>query len=193
MDKPRRVLKTLTCLVGAMTGTATLLAWMDPSLPFTPDPVDFDDLQAAVDELVFEGTDLGPASWDAVEIVTDLDGPARSAMLAGRPDGPTWHFYIDGRGRLSRSEHWYRQWPVPEAPERVRIAVAGSGPGAPMAEPQGRCLQVLVAALNHALSRGDGRALSIEVDENWAAAYGLAPRTSLPASPGGSRPVDPTD
>ena len=148
MDQRRRMYKTLGCLAGAMTGTASLLAWIDPS-PSIPTPVlSQDELLAAARSLVFDDVTIRPGQWRSVEVV---EGPATlgpGVALIADADRSECHFYIDDRGEPSRAGRWDRQLAPSDAPHTIRIEV-GHDQGRPFPSPaQSNGVQALLEALN---------------------------------------------
>ena len=151
MDKPRQVVKTLACLVGAMTGTTTLLGWIDPSHLVPPEVLAPGELVLLARSVVGDPGRIDVDQWDEVEVSTGA-GPTRMGrLLATRADPAHYHFYIDTAGRPVHTSRWQEQeaaWPGSKA---VRIEVANRGAGLPWNAAQMRCVQVVVSVLNEAL------------------------------------------
>jgi hypothetical protein len=144
--------KTLGCLAGAMTGTASLLAWIDPS-PSIPTPVlSQEELLVAARSLVFDDVTIRPMQWRSVEVVEapSLRGPG--VALTADADRSECHFYIDDQGRLSRAGRWDDQLAPSDAPHTIRIEVSHDE-GQPFPSPaQSNSVQNLLDALNDAVS-----------------------------------------
>ena len=144
--------KTLGCLAGAMTGTASLLAWIDPS-PSIPTPVlSQEELLAAARSLVFDDVTIRPMQWRSVEIVEGPSMRGPGVALTAGADRSECHFYIDDHGRPSRAGRWDRQLAPPDAPHTIRIEIA-HGDTEPSPSPaQQNSVQALLDALNDAVS-----------------------------------------
>ena len=126
MDQRRRMYRTLGCLAGAMTGTASLLAWIDPS-PSTPTPVlSQEELLAAARSLVFDDVTIRPMQWRSVEVVEAPSMRGPGVALAADADRSECHFYIDDHGRPSRAGRWDDQLAPSDAPHTIRIEVSHS-------------------------------------------------------------------
>ena len=178
MEKPRRVAGTLTCLVAAMTATAGLLGWMDPSVGPPPEGLDPTTVQALIDDLIGD-PDLTHTSWREIRVISDLDWLSSGTLLAARREAPDWHFHIDRSGYPSRSGGWGPFASPGDLQGTIYIAVAASGPGERMTAAQAQCLQALVATLNHAFASAYGSFAPVHFDANWIRTYGLAPEAGI--------------
>ncbi len=184
MDQQTRMFKTLGCLVGAMTGTAALLGWIDPSEPLPPEAPPFDVILRDAQSLVSDDVALHKDRWHAVKI---LAGPVTSdspTFLAATADRSKCHFLIDDRGRTSRTARWLRQEASLSDPGTVRIQVARGGEKTrqAMTRTQWRCLQALIAAVRN-VAAAESAALPVRLHEEWAKAYGLEPGATLAFPP----------
>ncbi len=150
-DNPGRVIKTLVCLVGAMTGTTTLLGWMNPSQSFPPEELTSGDLIHVARSVVDDDVRIDAGLWEEVEVLTSIDPGAMGPFLAAHADRGDYHFYIDGNGRPVRTGRWRRQQPSPLRPNAIRIEVASRGDSLLLTSAQLRCLRAIVAVLSESL------------------------------------------
>lgn len=214
MDPRTRMFKTLVCLVGSMTGTAALLAWMDPSAPLTAEAPPFEVLLGEARSLVTDDVVVLEDRWDDVEI---LAGPGRTASasfltaradIGGAPRNSEHHFHVDLKGRASRTPRWSRQEGSTDGKRTVSIRVMPADPDQPMSRVQWNSVRALITALSKATGRRvalrrsdlDDRqdqsrpaglstpALTVRLEEPWARVYGLEPGTVLEIA---GRPVEP--
>ena len=152
MDQRRRMYKTLGCLAGAMTGTASLLAWIDPSPSIPTAALTHEELLWAARSLVFDSVAIQPAQWRTVEVVEgpSMRGPGM-ALTAGT-DLSESHFYIDDEGRPSRASRWNRQVAPSNAPHTIRIEIAHNDTQTFPSPAQQNSVQTLLDALNEAVA-----------------------------------------
>ena len=103
MDQRARTITVLACLAGAMTGTASLLAWMDPSIPPPPEPLSHHQLEILARSLVNDAVVIEPNIWHRVEVVADPGLTQSGTWLAARAETSQSHFFIDDTGRPTRA------------------------------------------------------------------------------------------
>ena len=152
MDQRRRMYKTLGCLAGAMTGTASLLAWIDPSPP-TPTPVlSQEELLAAARSLVFDDVTIRPMQWRSVEVVEAPSMRSSGVALAADADRNECHFYVDDQGRPSRAGRWDDQLALSDAPHTIRIEVSHNDALPFPSAVQSGSVQALLDALEEAVT-----------------------------------------
>jgi len=151
MDQRARMYRTLGCLAGAMTGTATLLAWINPSPVLPEEPVrgQIDSLARA---LVLDRVELRPGQWRDVEILARPTAANAAVMLAAGVDPPEFHFYIDRDGRPSRADRWRHQLPPSNSPHTIRIQVATVGNRPRVSSVQWETVQGLLEAIHDAVA-----------------------------------------
>jgi len=178
MDQQTRMFKTLGCLVGAMTGTAAWLGWIDPSEPLPPEAPSFDVILRDAQSLVADDVALHKNRWHAVEILAGPDTSGSPTFLAATADRSVCHFFIDDAGRASRTTRWLRQEASRGSPGTVRIQVARSEKRQAMTRTQWRCLQALIAAVRDVVAT-ERVALPVHLHDEWAKAYGLEAGTTL--------------
>jgi len=152
MDQRRRMYKTLGCLAGAMTGTASLLAWIDPTSSIPTAALTHEELLSTARSLVLDNVAIQPARWRTVEVVEgpSMRGPGM-ALTAGA-DLNESHFYVDDDGRPSRASRWNRQVAPSNAPHTIRIEVAADDTEPSPSPAQQQCVEALLDALNDAVS-----------------------------------------
>jgi hypothetical protein len=168
MDQQTRMFKTLGCLVGAMTGTAALLGWIDPSEPLPPEPPSFDAILRDAQSLVADDVALHKDRWHAVKILAGAAMRDSPTFLTATADRSACHFLIDDAGRTSRTAQWLRQEASHSDPGTVRSQVA--------------CLQALIAAVRNVVAT-ESATLPVRLHEEWAKAYGLEPGATLAIPP----------
>lgn len=128
--------KTLGCLAAAMTSTAALLHYLDPSSPpNVASPLMGDaeprtqslsasEVAALARSLVTDAVEIKSDQWKDVEVVAGPTTVGAGTPLTAIPDPVACHFYVDQAGRPSRARGWSRQTPPHDAPHTVRIQVA---------------------------------------------------------------------
>jgi hypothetical protein len=152
MDQRRRMYKTLGCLAGAMTGTASLLAWIDPSPSIPTAALTHEELLWAARSLVFDSVVIQPAQWRTVEVVEGPSMRGPGVALTAGADLNESHFYIDDEGRPSRASRWDRQVAPSNAPHAIRIEIATDDTEPSPSPAQQHSVQALLDALNDAVS-----------------------------------------
>lgn len=152
MDQRRRMYKTLGCLVGAMTGTASLLAWIDPSPSIPNAALTHEELLLAARSLVFDGVAIQPSKWRTVEVVPGPSMRGQGVTLAAGADPGESHFYIDDEGRLSRADRWDRQLAASNALHTIRIEIAQDNTRPSPSPAQSSSVQALLDVLEEAVS-----------------------------------------
>lgn len=157
------MLKALACLFGAMTTTASLLAWMDPSQPLPPEPLTEMELRSLANSLVTESIVLQSDRWEQVEVLAGPHRPSGGVMLAALADWAEPHFFVDDLGRPYRASRWCTQTPSAGRAHTIRIQVAPRRPGAAATLSQWACVQALVGALHAGLAVPDD-SLPVQID-----------------------------
>lgn len=139
--------RTLGGLAAAMTSTAALLGYIDPSATLQPRPLSQDEMGRLADGLVADDVLLVPGRWRTIDVVATRAPIAAGTTLAATAGGDLAHFYIDAWGRPSRGPRWVNQSPVPRSPGVVRIdlALSESSPTPTVAQQQ--AVESLTAAL----------------------------------------------
>ncbi len=163
--------RTLGGLAVAMTGTAGVLAWMDPSIPLGADSLTYEELSRIAYRLVQDDVRVDARRWREVELVAArLD--ARGTMLAAAADDGECHFYIDEAGQAVQGRRWRQQTGASHAPHTVRIEI-GLGETMPnggegMSLQQWQSVQALLQALDTTV--GDpGQPLPLRMEPGIAA------------------------
>lgn len=147
------MIQTLGCLAGAMTGTASLLAWIDPSSTPPPQTLTGDALVALARSLVFDDVPLRRAQWKQVEIVKGPALQSAGVLLTAGADRSECHFHIDREGRPSRASRWDRQLAPSNAPHTIRIEIAVDDTQPFPSPTQQDGVQVLLDTLNDAVAQ----------------------------------------
>ncbi|MBI1825091.1 MAG: hypothetical protein HY287_14845 [Planctomycetes bacterium] len=162
---------TLCVLAVSMSGAAGLLHSFDPysGIEGTVSP---EQLRRVARSLVRDDVPLEASRWKTVEILrgpTDVAG----ATLSASADPTESHFYVDSRGRLSRSSRWRKQSPSPTAPTSIRIQIA-SDENRPMTANQWYAVQAMIDALDETI-RKSGRKLPVQTDDVFGDVQFFAP------------------
>jgi len=174
------MLKTLVALVSAMTVTAAVLGWMDPSPPL-PDDFDAQQLAFLAEEAVLSGVDLDRGRWRLIEVTSEPLSSREGTMLAAEPAVEASHFRVSLDGRVRAGRLWRQQRPLDEAPGAIRIAIARVDVSAPMSSGQWVTLRAMIEAINSRAAVTDVP-LPVELDAQWRETYGLEQQTR-PAAP----------
>ncbi len=166
MEQRTRMFKTLACLVFAMTGTGALLGWMNPSHERITPSLRLDDVVWAAQSAVHNGVTMIPDRWQQVTVSM---GEGFGAPANGRPLTATGvpedaHFYVDSAGRPVPTRNWRRQDSFAAGPGTIRIWVAHSTPGGPIAKIQWLCAKALIAAINEQITP-TGRTLEVRLPD----------------------------
>ena len=143
---------TLGCLAGAMTGTASLLGWIDPSPSIPAVVLTHEELDWAARSVVFDNVTIQPARWRTVEVVEGPSMRSPGVALTAGADLNESHFYVDDEGRPSRAARWDRQIAPSNAPHTIRIEIATDDTALSPSPVQQRSVQALLDALNDAVS-----------------------------------------
>jgi len=166
--------KTLGCLVAAMSGTAALLGWMDPSASRYTFPMLPNEIVQLARSRVMDGIVIHEEQWLDVEVSTAPERILGSSMLAAPTGSAGWHFCIDRNGYLYRGAAWLDQRVAAWAPGTVRILVLEPDDGQIVSSAQLFCAQALVSALNAALGARD-TLLPIRLQQELAQAFDASP------------------
>jgi len=167
MDQRKRLFFVLTCLTGAMTSTASLLAWMAPTLPSISPQNPATNMLGIARSLVTEDVPVQTAQWQRVEIVPEPNDLSFGVRLASATDSGAYHFFIDDRGTLSRASSWRGQVPAGRDPDTVRVRLARSPVNEPISERQSRALSALLRALDEVVSPAR-ESLPVRLDPSFA-------------------------
>ncbi len=152
MDPRARMFKALATLALALTGGASLLAWLEP------DPVDVAAASArTANPLIWrhlareaiQKIDSAAASpWRAVEVVAVTDGgPARGATLSATLPPDDLHFLVAEDGRLQALPAWQHQQAADPSERVIRVGVVGRASEHHVASAQWNTLRALLAEL----------------------------------------------
>ncbi len=166
MDQRKRLFFVLTSLAGAMTSTASLLAWMAPTLPAATQK-DATNMLGIARSLVTEDVPVQENQWQRIDIVPEPAAQSSGVVLASSRDNGAYHFFIDDRGSLSRASSWRGQTPAGIDPEAVRVRLAHSPANEPISARQSRALGALLRALDERVSPM-GESLPVRLDPVFA-------------------------
>jgi len=142
---------TIACLAAAMTGTAALLGWLDPSSRLTlafPDGQDLEDVARQAQQVVADAVAVEPARWTDIEVRATGSSTAAGRMLMATADASPAHFVIDRAGRLTRSSRWREQRLADGDRGTVVVQVVVPRNGDLIAPTQWLVVRELVAAVN---------------------------------------------
>lgn len=175
MDHRTRMWKTLGCLAAAMSGTAALLGWMNPTRPHSAVILGPDKIVRLAQKAVSDGGVIRGDRWVDVEVAPAPARIAQERMLAATGASSTWHFLVDRYGRPASSRDWRAQKPAPDAPGAVRVLVVRPDGEQAMSAAQWLCVRTLAAALNDP-ARSDETSLPIRLHDGLARTNGAPAR-----------------
>ncbi len=192
------MLKTLACLVGAMTAASALLGWIDPyagarfqsrtsglraaAFRLQPDARSLwpeysrshnpssDTALSLARSLVADDVVVREGQWNDVEILAWPVMTTSAPLLAATANRNEYHFRIDLEGRPSRTSRWSRQEAFAGYPHTVRIQIACREGHQPMSPAQWHCLRALFAALDEAIAPA-GMRLPVRLQAEWTQVY----------------------
>lgn len=173
MDHSTRMLRTLGVLVLSMTGTATLLGWVDPGATPSQAAIQPTVLIQMAQDAVTRDVDVRVGRWDTIELVAVPPVTDGRRLLLAERDTESAHFSLDEFGRCMRSDLWSHQRSSAGRSGAIRVKIVQRTDKEPMSAAQWMGVRALVGALE-AVSPAD-RGLRAVVDSSWAAAYGVAP------------------
>ena len=199
------MLKTLACLVGAMTAASALLGWIDPhtgarfqsrtsglraeAFRLQPDArslwpeyrrsdsASSDTTLRLARSLVADDVMVREGQWRDVEILAGPVMTASAPLLAATANRDEYHFHIGLKGRPTRTSRWSRQEAFAGYPHTVRIQVARREEHQPTLPSQWHCVRALFAALDEAIAPA-GMPLPVRLQAEWAQVY-AADRTAV--------------
>jgi hypothetical protein len=171
------MIKTLSFLALAMTGTSALLAWIDPSPPLPTSSLSSDQLADLGQSLVADGITLREGRWDKIEILAGSPADVTGSYLTATSRSTT-HFLVDLEGHPTRTPNWTRQEAAGGDQNSICIEVARRDDLGGMSRVQWEAVQGLVSALHACGTDGSGH-LPVLLQGGWAIAYGLEPGTRL--------------
>ena len=154
MDQRTRTVKTLVCLFSAMSGTALLLGWMDPSPPLGIEPLTLEQLDRVAHSVVAGDFPIRADAWHEVEVRRGVCDPGDGVLLVARTEAADAHFVVDRFGRPCSTSRWRRQQPATDAPTTIRIEVAALAPDAVISAAQLDGVEALLIALNDEVVAG---------------------------------------
>lgn len=184
---------TLGLLAVAMTSTAALLSWLDPSLDVNANSLPSETIMELARAAVAQDVVVQRGRWHEIEVAPD-EVPGYSTMLSAvsssaasgsspnRDRGmvPQWHFRIDSDGRPTRGVCWLDQQQVDGPSDAIRIALlTKSLQESSVTTAQWFCLRVLVAEINQRAAASD-KPLPVIVDDRADRAVRELFETSLP-------------
>ena len=179
MNQPARMWKTLASLVVAMTGTAMLLSWMDPSAPVVPPTGVSADLTQHVRSIVLQRVALNPELWYEIEIASAVSTPmaglhpaVAGSLLAAPVPVEKHHFFVKLDGGLIRTSAWESQQFARNAPQTVRVAVVRRSGHAGMSPQQLVSVRELIDRLNSEICTQNAP-LRVRLDPYWRRVYGI--------------------
>ncbi len=181
MDHSTRMLRTLGVLAVSMTGTATLLGWIDPSTGSSDSVISIDELVSAAHTAVTKDTTPIPGRWAGVELLSYAVAPGSDRFLTAHAAAHDVHFTVDECGRCESSALWRGQALGPDGHPDIQIRIAQLGDGEPMSTTQWAAVRALVGALTSVLGGSDDLAVSLE--PTFGEVYGLTPGTVVQVEP----------
>lgn len=173
MKQPTRMWKTLTFLMIAMTGTAMLLSWIDPSELVAERASVPADVSRYVQSVVSQRIKVVPERWQEIEIASAAASPFVGSLLAAPTGIAQHHFYIETDGQLTRTSVWESQRYAPRAPRVVRVAVVRRRGNTGMSSQQLISVRELLETLQSQI-RGGRRTLPVRLGPHWQHVYDIA-------------------
>ncbi len=155
MDQRRRTVTVVAYLAAAMGCTATLLAWMDPSPPPSPQPLTAEQMLRLARSVVTDAVVIEPNRWQRVEVFAGSSASSVGSagpMLTARADTLESHFFVSAAGRPSRASRWCTQKSALRSHAAVRIQVARPSGQQPMTSAQWFCVRAILLALDEAIA-----------------------------------------
>ena len=175
------MLRTLGVLIVSMTGTATLLGWIDPAPGISGSAVSIDELVSAAHAAVTEGTTPIPGRWAGVQLLAYAAPSGSDRLLAAHAAADDVHFTVDAGGRCEGSMLWRGQAFAPDGQPDIRIRIVQLDDGEPMSALQWTAVRALVGALTPVLDEhGD---LSVSLEPTFGEIYGLTAGAVVPVAP----------
>jgi hypothetical protein len=142
MDQRTRMIAVLSCLAVSMTGTAGLLAWMDP-FAVPPEPIPESELMELARAAVADEVPIDPGRWSGISV---FGAPSSGGFLSATWDLDS-HFVVDLNGRFSRARSWVAQQVFDVTPKAVRIQVTQASNDTGVSALQWASTRALVRAL----------------------------------------------
>ncbi|MCH8966612.1 MAG: hypothetical protein IID43_02955 [Planctomycetes bacterium] len=177
MDQRARMVKTLVCLVVAMTGTSVFLNWLDPTPDQTADALPPSEILRLARAAVTQDVVVRHDRWQQVSV--SVGGRDTGATyLEARTQSPAWHFRIEANGRPIRATLWRDQRLLPAWPHTVRIEVDGAHHTGDLSAAQWMSIRELVAFITQAAAR-DGSTLPVRFEDLPSVGAGIEPPTAI--------------
>ena len=167
------MVKTLVCLVVAMTGTSVFLNWLDPTPDQTADALPPSEILRLARAAVTQDVVVRHDRWYQVSVsVGDRDSGA--TYLEARTQSPAWHFRVEANGRPIRAALWRDQRSLPAWPHTVRIEVDRAQHTGDLSTAQWNSIRALAACISEGAAP-DGGGLPIRFDELPSTVRGAEP------------------
>ncbi len=182
MDRHGRMVRTIVCLVVAMSGTSALLGWMDPSPAVSLRPLTIETALHEARSVVAASPWIVGEPWERIEVLAGEPTEAIPAFLAATALRDHHHFRVELDGRLSRTTGRHRCEPAGDDACSVRVEIARPEERQAMSRAQWNSLRALITALHEAANRVDPAWL-VTFDEAWAKVYGLEPGATIEVTP----------
>lgn len=152
MGQRKRTVTVVAYLAAAMGCTATLLAWMDPSPPPSPQPLTAEQMLRLARSVVTDTVVIEPNRWQRVEVFASSSASSAGPMLTARSDALETHFFVSAAGRPSRASRWCTQRSARGSNAAVRIQVVRPRGQQPMTSSQWFCVRAILLALDEAIA-----------------------------------------
>lgn len=175
MNRRTRMFCTLAAVTFAMTGAAVVLSYFDP-YPGSDRSITPEAATRLARTLVRDDVVVDRSSWRGVEII-EAPEPPGGAVLAASADPTESHFYVDDRGRLSRSARWRRQTAAAAAPNMIRIQVSPRASSEGLSPAQWYAVQALLDVIDENV-RGGTRPLPIYASDHFQQVQFFTPLTT---------------
>jgi hypothetical protein len=125
MEQHARMFKVITSLVVAMTATAALLIWVEPSRTTAQSLVPILAAEQA-ERVVTQDVDVSHGRWCQIDVAVcnDLTVARTNTLAAIAPVADRFHFIVGANGWVRATAAWQRQAAIGQPPDVVRIGVA---------------------------------------------------------------------
>ena len=170
MNRQTRMFRMLTCLALAMTGTAVLLSWMEPSGRGAAEQLAPALAAMEAEQAVAVSAPIALGRWQRVDVVVCREAvSARANVLAAVPQTEQYHFLVQPDGHVLANPSWLDQAPIGDADDVVRVGVCCLDDDSDLSFSQRVALETLVTQLRRHCAVPGG-SLIVSVDERTVSA-----------------------
>ncbi|MHC5111750.1 MAG: hypothetical protein ACYTHJ_17935 [Planctomycetota bacterium] len=146
------MLAVLGSLVFAMTGTSTLLSWLDPSLPPAMDELPSETIIELAQSAVSGEVSVDGTRWERIEVIVSAY-QRTNPMLSAPSREAGWHFRISADGRPTVGRTWRLQEDAGAANVILVNVIVQDGSDS-ITSSQAICVRALLASIYRELGAG---------------------------------------